>query len=327
MYEAKIVLDSLAPSGGRLTTFEVTLPRMVLAELNTHCMVARNSASSRAVPVAKRIASVGIDPFIPAAFPANQKGMQGGDPLDGERALLAEHAWCRSMGAAVDAARELSDLGVHKQYANRVLEPYLWHKVVFSGTELDNLWGQRCSPMAQPELRTAMEMCKKLLDESEPEFLEESEWHLPYLNGDERVLAKRASLVLKRWEALGARIEIPRSTSDAHGAAEELRDLTLKSVVRCARVSYERPGDEGENELERAREMLRSGHMSPFEHQAMSLGSNAWDAFAQETAEAWIRDRVPVGKFWGWKQLRKAVSGVFPDLAKDLREHCPVSPP
>jgi radical SAM superfamily enzyme with C-terminal helix-hairpin-helix motif len=56
--EAKIVADSLAPCGARLTTFVVTYPRFILAEVNTHRALSRNSASSRAIPVEKMIERV-----------------------------------------------------------------------------------------------------------------------------------------------------------------------------------------------------------------------------------------------------------------------------
>lgn len=52
-----MLADSIA-SGVRLTTLQVTMPRIVLAEFNTHRMLSRNSASSRAIPVEKRIAQV-----------------------------------------------------------------------------------------------------------------------------------------------------------------------------------------------------------------------------------------------------------------------------
>ena len=45
-YSAKILADSLNPCGVRLTTFEITFPRIVLAEFNTHRVFSRNSASS-----------------------------------------------------------------------------------------------------------------------------------------------------------------------------------------------------------------------------------------------------------------------------------------
>ena len=80
-YDAKVIKDSISPDGVRLTTLEVTLPRIVLAEFNTHRMLSRNSASSRAIPVRKRIDAVERDPFVPDQFGRNQKGMQASDIL------------------------------------------------------------------------------------------------------------------------------------------------------------------------------------------------------------------------------------------------------
>ena len=42
-YSAKIILDSLAQNGHRLTTMEVVFPRYILAEFNTHRQFSRNS--------------------------------------------------------------------------------------------------------------------------------------------------------------------------------------------------------------------------------------------------------------------------------------------
>lgn len=47
---ARIIADSLNEHGNRLTTFILTFPRIVLAEFNTHRMISKNSASSRAIP-------------------------------------------------------------------------------------------------------------------------------------------------------------------------------------------------------------------------------------------------------------------------------------
>ena len=47
---AEIIADSKNEHGQRLTSFLVVFPRIVLAEFNTHRMLSRNSASSRAIP-------------------------------------------------------------------------------------------------------------------------------------------------------------------------------------------------------------------------------------------------------------------------------------
>ena len=62
-FAAKILADSINTHDTRLITFEVTFPRCILAEFNTHRVLSRNSASSRAIPVEKQIAKVLADPF------------------------------------------------------------------------------------------------------------------------------------------------------------------------------------------------------------------------------------------------------------------------
>lgn len=85
-YEAKVLADSVSPAGVRLTTLEVTFPRFILAEVNTHRMLSRSSASSRAIPIEKRIKAVEEDPFVPEAFGRNRKGMQATEVLEGGEA-------------------------------------------------------------------------------------------------------------------------------------------------------------------------------------------------------------------------------------------------
>ena len=48
---ANVICDSINEQGVRLTTFEIEYPRFILAELNTHRQLSRNSSSSRAIPI------------------------------------------------------------------------------------------------------------------------------------------------------------------------------------------------------------------------------------------------------------------------------------
>src|SRR5882672_11830736 len=96
-YACRILADSISPAGHRMTSWEVCFPRIVLAEMNTHCAFGRNSASSRAIPVAKRVAAVRGDPFVPEAFGRNRKGMQPGDAFDGLEAAALHSRWLANM--------------------------------------------------------------------------------------------------------------------------------------------------------------------------------------------------------------------------------------
>ena len=180
---------------------EVTFPRIVLAEFNTHRVLSRNSASSRAIPVEKRIAALELDCFEPEAFGKNQKGMQASEDLRSEDDVMARMAWRKASTEAIASAKALASLGVHKQLANRLIEPFCWHTVIVTATEWDNFYALRCSPDAQPEIRKVAEMMRDVHEASRPTYLDFGEWHLPLLQDDEFVLP--ADLIL---------IQVPRES-------------------------------------------------------------------------------------------------------------------
>src|ERR1044072_3981032 len=113
-FDAKRLADSRSPLGHRLTTLEATFPRFVLAEFNTHRVFSRNSASSRAIPIAKQLRRVLEDPYVPIEFGSNQPGMQAGPALSGEKEKVAEREWLR---ARDDAVRQVLALVTDPQTA------------------------------------------------------------------------------------------------------------------------------------------------------------------------------------------------------------------
>jgi cysteinyl-tRNA synthetase len=67
----------------------------------------------------------------------------------------AEHALGRIEGflhRAVEQAERLLELKIHKQLANRLLEPFLWHTVIVTATDWSNFFALRANPEAQPEI-------------------------------------------------------------------------------------------------------------------------------------------------------------------------------
>src|SRR6266576_1423871 len=100
MYDVKILADSISPENVRLTTFEVTFPRFILAEFNTHRMLSRNSASSRAIPLEKQLKKIEEDPFTPH-WTGEQKGMSG-KPFDS--AAPSHMIWINAQTEAIDTA-------------------------------------------------------------------------------------------------------------------------------------------------------------------------------------------------------------------------------
>lgn len=242
-YEVKILADSVSPESVRITSMQATFPRFVLAEFNTHCMLGRNSASSRAIPVEKRVSAIQASPFVPAAFGKNQRGMQASENLEEAENAEAQRIWRVLAETSCWGARELAKLNAHKQYANRPTETYAWHTVIVTATDWRNFFALRCSPMAQPEIRTIAEMMRDAMAKSTPVTLCDNQWHLPLVRD-----------------------------VDAPQLAELYRDdrIALVSAARCARVSYlTHDGVRSvDADLELAQRLLHDGHMSPFEHVA-----------------------------------------------------------
>lgn len=192
MYKAEILLDSVSPLGVRLTTMRVMMPRFILAEFNTHRKFSRNAGSSRAIPVSKRIKQVREHPFVPAVFGKNQKGMQATTTLADHEVWAAEAQWRVAAQNAATTAEHLAQLGVHKQLANRLLEPFVWVEVIVSSTEWTNFFHLRISPLAQPEIRELAVLMKDALDNSVPKKLEWGMWHSPLSENREVAVGRLA---------------------------------------------------------------------------------------------------------------------------------------
>jgi thymidylate synthase ThyX len=288
MIKAQIVADSLAPSGVRLTTFVLTYPRFIHAEFMTHRVFSRNASSSRAIPVKKQIQEVIDNPVIPLAFTKNQKGMQGGEALDGEAHAKAVTAWLEGRDRAVEVANKLADLEVHKQYANRVLEPWAHITVVVTGTDWNNFFALRCHSAAQPEIHALADLMYGQYYLNKPAQLSEGDLHLPFINEEDVEeawdLVRLTDDTNKRWLAY----------TDPSKAVTEL--LIKRSVARCARVSYK--NHDGTNTTFEQDEQLydrllgsKPIHASPAEHQAMAVGDPS----------------VRSGNLRGWVQYRKTL--------------------
>ena len=141
--EAKIVADSIC-NGNRITSYILTYPRFIHAELMTHRMFSRNSASSRAIPFEKMVKMVEEDPFIPIAWQKDHKGMQGTEYFTDSEEIEELNQSQRFLAAKASyRAKYMHDKGVTKQLCNRYLEPFMWHTVLVTATEWDNFFELR----------------------------------------------------------------------------------------------------------------------------------------------------------------------------------------
>lgn len=144
--KAEIVSDSLSPQGERLTSLQITLPHIILAEINTHRMLSKNTSSSRAIPFKKMIEAVQNDPFVPIAWQKHHSGMQGTEYFQPPYHEDCQILWLEARDKAVESAQELHEYGVTKQLCNRLLEPFMWTTMLITGSKegWDNFFELRC---------------------------------------------------------------------------------------------------------------------------------------------------------------------------------------
>jgi thymidylate synthase ThyX len=246
-FRVTVVADSINEWGNRLTTEIWRYPRFIHADIMTHRDFSRNASSSRAIPVKKLIEQVRNDPAMPIYWGKNQSGMQAAEELTGIVRDGVISQWLQARDKAVFSAEGLMVTGLHKQLANRILEPWMWMTTIVSSTNWGNFYHLRRetdanrNPFAQPELKLLADLSFEAKKKSQPEFLKEGEWHLPFVKNN--------------------------SFTQSNGY-----DLLLKlSVARCARVSY--LNHDGtvpsiEKDVELHDKLIRAPHASPFEHQA-----------------------------------------------------------
>lgn len=291
MIEAKIICDSITKRGNRLTTFVLTFPRIILAEFNTHRALSRNSASSRAIPFQKMMKMAKEKPFIPIKWMKDHKGMQGSDYLEDSEDKL-KNKWLEARDHAIEKAKELNELGLTKQLCNRILEPYLWHTAIVTGTEWENFFSLRAEENAEIHIQELAYRMLEVYKNSTPKLLQSGDWHIPF--GD--LFDTQRLLDLSLLSSLS------------------LSSLKLKiATARCARVSYLNfDGQDNYNsDLELHDRLVQSGHWSPFEHCAQVMSDEEYN---QSIKQELSTDKHPLihlgfsGNFRGFVQYRKLFS-------------------
>lgn len=271
-FEAKIIADSMSPDGKRITTMQLRYPRFIHSEFLTHRVFSRNASSSRAIPVAKMIEQVRSDPAMPIHWGKNQPGMQANEQLDDIKKPYAQHLWMVAAHQAAETAELMSELGLHKQVANRILEPFQFMHTIVTSTEWDNFFALRCHEDAQPEIQTLALRMQEAMEESTPAEINYGEWHLPYV---------------KTYRGLGG---VLYYGEDAKMSLEDARKV---SASCCAQVSYRALDDSLEKALDIFKRLVESRpmHASPFEHQATPLPPG-FDRRVCHNFTGWVQHRA-----------------------------------
>lgn len=303
---SKVILGSIGATRIPCYTFHWRYPRPIHGEIMTHKDFSRNARSSRAVPVRTMLNEVRTNPYIPWHWGANQKGMQAGQECNEQVATVTpiwnetygeydaietnfesrEAAWVQASLNAANSAEAFMNAGYHKQNANRLLEPFAWIDTLITTTKLANFYNLRDHAAAEPHFRDLAQMViESVAEYGEPNYLEDNEWHQPYITANDNIEALR------------------RFPNDFDAGSAWLNKI---SAARCARISYKPfDGDASyEREIERYEDLAGGDavHASPFEHQAkpdtqvicpMTGQPERWDnPHLHRNLTGWIQNRA-----------------------------------
>lgn len=299
---ARIIADSIAPNNKRMTTFEWEYNRWILAEVNTHRVVSKNSASSRAVPFEKMLELIMATPAMPVHWGMNQGGMMAREELSKKDITKSKKIWIAARNSVVKYTKKLHAVNLHKQVINRLGEPWQMMKTVASGTDWDNLLWLRDDEESQPEFRELAACVRQCLDASTPQQLFEGEWHLPYITTVRDCSSTDYyKCVLKYYDSDGSELTL-----------DEAKQI---SASCSAQVSYRRLNETKSKAIEIFGKLIsgRKLHASPTEHQATPIVSTSknipWDFSTWEEGITHV-DRggaLHSGNLSGWIQYRQTL--------------------
>ena len=287
---AKVIADSISTeTGTRIMTFELEYHRFIHAEFMTHRVFSRNAASSRAIPVAKMLEMVRTDPAAPIFFGKNRAGMQAVEEVDSPDECL--DVWRTMAKMTADGVEKLTALGLHKQHANRPLEPYQFIKVVMTTTDFANWDWLRDHGDAQPEIQALARVISYWKGKSKPKRIDYGEWHMPYV----------------KWKRDDYGFQVFYDEKDSPISVKEA--LMISSSC-CAQVSYRKLDGTLEKAEDIYKKLIESKpcHASPTEHQATPIDPD--NKLEKGVTHIQLRDGAACsGNFRWWIQHRQLIEG------------------
>ena len=220
-------------------TMNLCFGLIVLGELTRHRTVTFSVKSNRAISGRRMRREVLDDPYVPLFLGKDKKGMVSDEEIKYKGLGVALWRGSRYLACGVHFIADKLLRG-HKEWVNRLLNPWQFVSLTMTATELDNLYNLRLHRAAQRDIQEVVRCAYEAHKSSVPKPVSYRNYHLPYVQDREK---------------------------DGYSLSECIE----MSTARCARSSYNNH-DKSDCTYEKDRVLCNSlvsdkpMHSSPIEH-------------------------------------------------------------
>lgn len=263
----------------KLLTLLVRFPRIIEPEVLRHRSLSFSAASSRAMNASGHIKKVTEDMFIPK-FTKEQKGMSAKEYLDEKEQDYASLSWQIAGSTALIKSKKLVQLGVHKQHATRLLQPFEYQEMIITGTNWESFFELRCPkyyiPGYENDYYRSLVDVIRMTDKYDLKGFDSEKHNASSAQPEIQHLAERM------WDIYN--LSVPK-TGGIHlpfGYNEtlSLEDNLARNVAQCARISYLSEVDDIEKDKTLYNKLKAEHHWSPFEHICFPMSLHEWSLFS-----------------------------------------------
>ena len=298
---AQVVQASRSPGGKTIYTLNISYGLLIHGEFLRHRLFSNSVKSNRAIPMKVLRKEVLENPYVPVWLGKHQKGMVADQEVSNTK--IAALLWKSSRYPACFAHWIAEKVGAHKEWANRLLNPWQFVSQTVTFTEGDNFFTLRLHKDAQKDIQEIAKCMKKAMESCEVIEIGNGEWHAPY------VTRQRGSDGFLRY-------------FDNDNSRLTQEQALKASAARVARSSYNNhdKSDACYANDEKLYKMLiesKPSHASPVESQATPLAIPKIHKFTNVSVEKAMgqqgathidsKGNVWSGNLMGWCQARQTL--------------------
>ena len=306
--KATVVQDSISPTGKRIITLNLSYGLIIHAEFLRHRLFSDSVASQRAIPMKHIRKQVLKNPYVPVWFGAQQKGMVADEEVKSKG--LAKWLWKTARYPACGFHWIAEKCGAHKEWSNRLLNPWQYVQQTVTFTEIDNFLELRLHKDAQKDIQVVAQAMKDAIDASTPLTITTGQWHLPYIN---REFDEQGNLIyydndgsrLTREQAIEASVaRVARSSYNNHdkSTANWQNDKKLYDFLITSKPAHASPA-------EAQATPMSVDHVDRFTIDNMNKAFGIKNGFHSGATHVDKLGRVWSGNLMGWVQFRQTLGG------------------